>query len=59
MKDIVNADEIIKGEVNYSEIEGRYTLISVRAGLTGFDWKKKKCLTLRHAAGAERYLSFT
>ena len=40
MKHIVNADEIIKGEVNYSEIEGRYALISVRAGLTGFDWKK-------------------
>lgn len=40
MTHIVDADQIIKGEVNYSEIEGRYVFIPVRAGIKGFDWKK-------------------
>ena len=40
MNQVVDADKIIKGEVNFSEIEGRYAFIPVRAGLTGFDWKK-------------------
>ena len=40
MKHIVDVDQIIKGEVDYSEIEGRYAFITMKAGMTGFDWKK-------------------
>ena len=34
--------------------DGDMYIMSEKA--TGFDWKKKKFLTIRHAAGAEKFL---
>ncbi|MGY5873948.1 MAG: hypothetical protein RTV72_17000 [Candidatus Thorarchaeota archaeon] len=58
MKHVVDADKIIKGEVNFSEIEGRYAFIPMRAGIKGFDWKKAfKALNIMSEHGW-RYLDW-